>query len=199
MKEVLRLVISLTVVCVISAFALAWVYDTTKEPIAYQVRMEKLRAIKAVLPVYDNEPDQDEMRFPLPMFKGKESELTVYTAKREGHTVGYAFETLSKEGYGGKILLMVGVNTEFHITGIEILSHMETPGLGSKIRQQKFRQQFVDKSLDNYNFSLKKYGGDVDQITGATISSRAFTNAAKQGLKNIEAGFSSEFVEQENE
>ncbi len=77
---------------------------------------------------------------------------------------------------------MMGVLPDGSLGGIEILNHAETPGLGSLIIEDSFKDQFKGRSLDNTNFKVKKDGGDIDQITGATISPRAVSEAVEKGL-----------------
>ena len=71
------------------------------------------------------------------------------------------------------------------ITGVQILNHTETPGLGAKITEEKFIHQFNSKNLSNTNWALKKDGGELDQITGATISPRAVVRAICLGLESF--------------
>ena len=89
---------------------------------------------------------------------------------------------VSALGYGGPIELMLGINPQGIITGIQILKHSETPGLGAKINEETFLKQFVSKNTQNINWALKKDGGEIDQISGATISPRAVVGAIHQGL-----------------
>jgi electron transport complex protein RnfG len=70
------------------------------------------------------------------------------------------------------------------VHGIEVLSHLETPGLGAKIREAKFKDRFKKRSLSNTKWAVKKDAGDIDGITGATISSRAVIKAIKGGLES---------------
>jgi len=102
-----------------------------------------------------------------------------------GEIVGVAFEAVSLEGYAGKIVTMVGVDPDGVITGIRILEHKETPGLGSKITGEKFLALFIGRSLENTRWAVKKDGGDIDQITGATISPRAIVSSIYNELKNF--------------
>ncbi len=184
MKDILRLIVVLTCICIASAIALAKIYDLTKGPIAHQKRLEVLRAIKAVLPAYDNEPDRDMVRLPMGIDeKGEEIERIFYRGKKEGRLTGIAFKVSSPEGYGGTIEVMVGLLPEGTINGIEILSHLETPGLGAKIREVKFKDRFKKRNLSNTKWAVKKDAGDIDGITGATISSRAVIKAIKGGLE----------------
>ncbi len=96
---------------------------------------------------------------------------------------GVAFKVVAPDGYSGNIFIMVGVDAGGTVTGIEILSHAETPGLGDKIEEGWFKEQFKQKNLDNADWRVKKDGGEFDQITGATISPRAIVGAVKDGLE----------------
>ncbi len=183
MREMLRLTILLTIVTIISAIMLAAVDDLTDGPIAFQKRLEKIRAIKGVLPAYDNEPDQDFVELSTGTNrKGEATKTYFYRAKTEGKITGVAFPVISHEGYSGDIEIMVGITPKGTVTGVEILAHGETPGLGSKIVGYQFKDQLKGKNLDNSRWMVKKDGGDIDQITGATISPRAVIKAVKAGL-----------------
>ncbi len=174
-ENILNLVIVLTIICAISALALAYVYNITKEPIAKQKRLEMIKAIKSVLPKnVVNDPLKDKIKI-----DGR----TVYIGKdSSGKVVGVAFKCVSNEGYGGKIEIMLGLKNDGTINAIQILSHSETPGLGAKIEQPWFKKQFKGRNLKNTKWKVKKDGGDIDQISGATISPRAVTKAVYQGL-----------------
>ncbi len=184
MRAILRLMLVLTTTCFVAALALSQVYQLTEEPIAHQKRLEVLRAIRAVLPNIDNEPDKDVIRLPCGKISpGESKEVTFFRGRVSGELAGVAFIVESREGYGGRIEIMLGVDPRGRILGIEILSHLETPGLGNKITQKPFRQQFVGKNLKNTKWAVRKDGGDIDQITGATISPRAVVKAVKRGLE----------------
>ncbi|MDX1778451.1 MAG: RnfABCDGE type electron transport complex subunit G [Thermodesulfobacteriota bacterium] len=182
MKELFKLTVVLTIICSLAATALALVYTITKEPIAHQQRLKKLRAIKAVQPDYDNESDQDFIDLKTDESAEGDGGLTRFYITKKGDTpTGVVFMT-SAVGYGGLIDLMVGVNPEGTITGVQVLRHTETPGLGAKITEDTFIQQFPERNLQNTNWALKKEGGDIDQISGATISPQAVVKALNQGL-----------------
>jgi Na+-translocating ferredoxin:NAD+ oxidoreductase subunit G len=184
MKDIARLALVLTVIAAGAALILAFVEGVTKAPIAAQHRKEMLEAIKAVLPPVDNAPDSDSVA--LPIGKNRKGEIvkrTFYRGRKDGALNGVAFRVVAPDGYGGPIGMMVGVDPSGHVTGVEILSSNETPGLGSRIKEKWFRQQFVGKGLDNADWRVKKDGGQFDQITGATISPRAVVKALKKGLE----------------
>ena len=171
------MIIVLTIICVISAFALSNIYNITKEPIAEQKRLEMIKAIKSVLPKsVKNDPVKDKIVI---------DNKNIFIGKDEnGRFVGAAFKVVTKEGYSGTIEIMLGINgKDDSVNGIEILSMGETPGLGAKITQKWFKDQYKKRNLKNTNWKVKKDGGDIDQISGATISPRAVTKAVYNGLK----------------
>ena len=92
-----------------------------------------------------------------------------------------AIETISKKGFGGEVKLMVGFTPDGTIINYMVLEHKETPGLGTKMdewfKTDKKNQSILNKSLDKNNLTVAKDGGEVDAITAATISSRAFLDA----------------------
>ncbi|UOD34069.1 RnfABCDGE type electron transport complex subunit G [Deferribacteraceae bacterium V6Fe1] len=170
-----KMVLVLTIIAAISAFILSFVYSSTKDKIADAYRQEFLRALVKVLPKYDNEPDKD-----VQSVEGK----NVYVAKKDGQIVAYAVKTTSNKGYGGDIDVLLGVSMDGKITGIEIIKHAETPGLGSKIETETFKQSFKGLTV-NDKIAVKKDGGVIDQFSGATISPRAVSEAVSSGLKFI--------------
>ena len=173
MKEVVKLITVLTVVCMISGLCLSFVNDATRGARAYQDKLEKLRALNLVLPEHDNEPDNDTVTV---------GDRVYYLSRSGADINGVAFETSTEKGYSGLIRVLVGVQPEGNIIGIGILEQKETPGLGSKIAEDRFKGQYKGKTLDNVNWAVKKDGGDLEQISGATISPRAVTAAVKEGL-----------------
>ena len=179
MKGTGRLVITLTIICAVAAVLLSYVHDLTLKPIAAQKRLEKVRALKKVLPAYGNHPDKDTVKIQLK--NGHAIEVNL--AKKDGKIIAVAFRMVSHKGYGGDIELLMGVDMHGKITGVEILSMHETPGLGARILGESFKQQFKGKDLSTTKWAVKKDGGDIDQITGATISPRAVTGAIHRGLE----------------
>ncbi|ORJ57445.1 RnfABCDGE type electron transport complex subunit G [Geothermobacter hydrogeniphilus] len=184
MNTTLRLAIVLTLITALAGLILSVVESVTRAPIAEQRRLETVRALKAVLPDLDNAPDADTVVLPVGTDKkGRPVERTFYRGRKGGRLTGIAFKVIAPEGYSGNIEIMVGVTPERLVSGIAILSHAETPGLGAKIIEPQFRDQFKGKGLDNADWRVKKDGGQFDQITGATISPRAVVKAVKQGLE----------------
>ncbi|MDR1564812.1 MAG: RnfABCDGE type electron transport complex subunit G [Oscillospiraceae bacterium] len=100
----------------------------------------------------------------------------------QGKTVGYVI-IASSTGYGGEIKLMVGINAEGVVQGVEILSMSETPGLGANAKKDKFISQYKGKDANKGELKVSKDGGEIDAITAATISSRAVTQGVNQALE----------------
>jgi electron transport complex protein RnfG len=184
MKDIVRLILVLTIIAAGAGLVLSLVEGVTREPIAEQRRLEMLKALKAVLPPMDNEPDQDTVSLVTGTNrKGKEESRTFYRGRQGTELTGVAFKVVGTEGYSGNIEIMVGVKPDGTVNGIEILSQAETPGLGARITEPQFKDQFQGKSLQNADWRVKKDGGDFDQITGATISPRAVVKAIRSGLE----------------
>lgn len=109
-----------------------------------------------------------------------EVEDEVYDISKDGEVIGYAFRGTGS-GYGGDINILIGLNSDKTIRDIVVLSHTETPGLGSKITESNFLDQFNGLSLEE--LKLSEEGGAVDAITGATISSEAMVDGVRQTIQ----------------
>ncbi|MDD2563030.1 MAG: RnfABCDGE type electron transport complex subunit G [Salinivirgaceae bacterium] len=179
-----NMLITLLVITFASATSLGYVYELTKEPIAQAKLNKKIEAIKQVVPTFDNNPN-DEM-YEVAMDNGFILEL--YPAKMQDSLVGTAVKTFTKNGFSGEIWLMVGFTPDGSIIDVSVLEHKETPGLGTKMAEPTFKDQFKIKNPTSYKLSVKKDGGDVDAITAATISSRAFCDAVDRAHKALLKG-----------
>jgi len=182
MKETFKLIFVLTVICLIAGVMLAWVNGLTAEPIRKAAEAEKMAALKTVLPACDNKPNEETL-----LIQDGEQQWTFYIARQGDAFTGAAFESTSAQGYGGEIRLMVGVTAQGAIHAIEVLSQKETPGLGAKIALPAFKDLFRGLNVASTRWMVKKDGGDVDQITAATISSRAVVDAISRGVKVYQA------------
>ncbi|MDW7690292.1 RnfABCDGE type electron transport complex subunit G [Flammeovirgaceae bacterium SG7u.111] len=171
-----NMVITLTLVTLISSALLGFVYEFTKEPIALAKLEKQKKAIAGVVPAFDSDPLTEMYKLPIPDSKDS---LECYPAKQGGELVGTAIKTKSPRGYSGDIWIMVGFTPEGAINNIVVLEHKETPGLGSKMSTEKFLNQFLEKNPDTFKMTVGKDGGEVDAISGATISSRAFCEAVQ--------------------
>ncbi len=170
------MVLVLLSISLIASFSLGAVYNLTKEPIAKAQQAKKEAAIKQVVPEFD----QLEPVSVTPDDGG--DPLTINKAMKNGEVVGYAVETYTDKGFSGRILLMVGFLPDGSIVNTAVLKHTETPGLGDKMDAAKsaFPEQFKSKNPENYKLKVKKDGGEVDAITAATITSRAFCDGVQR-------------------
>ena len=184
MKDILRLLLALTLIAAVAGLILSQVETATREPIKEQRRLQMLKALSAVLPEYSNSPDTDIITLENGLDKkGRPVQVVFYRGRKAEQLVGTAFKVVAPDGYSGNIFIMVGVKPDGQVIGIEILTHAETPGLGDKITQSAYKDGFKGKSLTNADWRVKKDGGEFDQITGATISPRAVVGAVKKGLE----------------
>lgn len=179
-----NMILSLTLISLGASACLAFVYELTKEPIELSVLNKKLEAIKQVVPEFNNNPDGEMFRLPT----GDGDSLDVYPAKMNGEVTGYAVNTYTNSGFSGYIGLMAGFKPDGSIINIMVLSQKETPGLGTKMADPGFKDQFNGKNPSDFQLKVKKDGGPVDAITAATISSRAFCDAVERAYKTLQKG-----------
>jgi len=183
MKDIIKLGSILMLITTIAATALAAVYSVTKPRIELK-KVEALNAAKSVALPGVNLKAIDEV-------KNDEKLLyyTGYSDTSKSNLVGYAFLAYGK-GYSSTIESIVGVDSSGHILGIQVLSQTETPGLGTKIEEIKYgdsltwvQNKFIGKFCQN--LAVDKDGGEIQSITGATISSRAVTNSVVAGYEEL--------------
>ncbi|MDZ7605284.1 MAG: RnfABCDGE type electron transport complex subunit G [Cyclobacteriaceae bacterium] len=180
-----NMVFSLVVVAILSSSVLGYVYEVTKEPIAEAQKQKKIKAIKEVVAEFDNNPVEEMYKIPA---ANSTDSLEDYPAKKGSEIVGSAIRTNSPNGYSGNIWLMVGFLPDGTINKITVLEHKETPGLGSKMGEDKFKSQFYGKNPSAFNLKVKKDGGEIDALSGATITSRAFGQAVQQAYDSYMKG-----------
>ena len=164
----------LTGVTAISVALLAYVNELTKEPIAQANAKTLSDAVSAVVPGFDNDPIAEKK-----MQAVNGVDYAVYPATKGGEFIGAAVEA-SSMAFGGELKVLVGFDAEGNIIDYSLLSHVETPGLGSKAAD--WFKEGNKGSIKGMNpgkapLSVSKDGGQVDAITASTITSRAFLNA----------------------
>ena len=178
-STLLQLVLTLTLIAVIAGVALAAVYSVTKTPIEMAQQQKKNAAISQVLPGF-----QGELKECVCTVEGDKDPVTVRLAYQDGQCCGAAVETYTNKAFSGRFDIMVGLDAEGKVLGTAVLKHSETPGLGAKITDSEshFIQQFVGMNPAANPLKVKKDGGEVDAITAATISSRAFCDAVNRAV-----------------
>jgi len=179
-----NMALSLTLIALVAAACLGFVYELTKGPIELSNLNKKLTAIKQVVPEFTNNPNDDMFRLPT----GEGDSLDVYPARKDTVLVGYAVNTYTNDGFSGYIGLMAGFKPDGTIINISVLEQKETPGLGTKMAEPFFKDQFTDKNPAEFPLKVKKDGGPVDAITAATISSRAFCDAVQRAYNTLQKG-----------
>ncbi len=179
MKSSLRnMVLMLFVIALVCSAAVAVVYDVTKEPIQRAQEQKVINALRCVLPEFDNEPAKEER-----------GGCYVYEATLDGEVVGYAIESTSPNGFSGDVTLMIGVTVDGTIYNIEVLAQAETPGLGANMKNEDnaLLGSFKGKKGSEMTMTVKKDGGDVDALTAATISSRAYSEAVAMAYETYKS------------
>lgn len=148
----------------------------TAEPIAQAKQAATKAALTEVLPPFDGTTSEELTIDEMP--------ITVYTATKGGAVAGYAVQTMTKQGFSGVVRLMVGFTPEGEVVNVNVLEQSETPGLGTKMADEGNPllmsvkgQKLEEKKLVDGKLAVRKDGGDVDALTAATISSRAYVDA----------------------
>jgi Na+-translocating ferredoxin:NAD+ oxidoreductase subunit G len=178
-RDILRMIVVLTIIAAVSGLALAAVKQLTAGPIEYQtIKFVKEPAVKKVLTGYDNDPIMDRKKIQVGTdLKGKPVEITVFPAKKGDDTFAVAVEGSGK-GFHGQIGVMVGISEEGTVLDIGITSHTETPGIGSKVTETSY--------TDRYKGLPAKKGITVDGISGATYSSKGVVAAVNEAVAMVE-------------
>ena len=159
-------ILFLTAVVLVSVIALTVTNGITEEPIAEGRRQAVMEMLQTLFPKMDDYSfDENSER---------------YTVTADGVLLGQAFMAQGV-GYGGPIDILVGLELDNALRGVQIVSQKETPGLGAKITEATFLDQFVGQ--DGQTLALTKGGGTIDAITGATISSSAVVEAIKDAIQ----------------
>mgnify|MGYP001615371230 FL=1 len=174
MSQLIKFGLILGVICLAATLVLAVAYEVTKPKIEEQRKMEEQNALKSIMPSADS-------------FSEKAIDGIEYFEALKGKTiVGYCVRIVGS-GYSGYIRIMAGVDLSGAIQGVAILEHSETPGLGAKINEIRrdesepwFLKQFKGKNARA--IAVKR---DIDAITGATISSKAVTDAIRKTVDDL--------------
>ncbi|MDR2651650.1 MAG: RnfABCDGE type electron transport complex subunit G [Prevotellaceae bacterium] len=197
-----NMLLSLALISIVIAGLLAFVYGITKEPISQAEKQKQEKAIKEVTPDFNNNPAEE--KFEVEISDG--NKLTVYPAKQDGKLVGIAVEANTTKGFSGEIKIMVGFDIDGVIKNYSVLKHAETPGLGAKmqewfkpqgereksliekifgfeVKEEKRNSSVIGRDIAKKKLMVKKDGGDIDAITAATITSRAFTDALNRAYE----------------
>ncbi len=190
MSKFVKIPLILSIMTFLCAGLLMVSESLTHEKIAEQKKQLLLASLEQLIPqsLHDNDLTKNTITIFDQESLGHRTAQTVYIGMMNDKLSAVAIPATARNGYSGDIDIMVGVTASGQITAVKILSHQETPGLGDLIEPHKSNwiQQFPNQSFQTVtqdNWRVKKDGGDFDQITGATISPRAVTDALRNVLQ----------------
>lgn len=182
MRNTVKLGVVLLVVCAISGGVLSYVHGITSKIIDARKAEEQARSMQIVLPQAQDFAAIESSE--LAGFKAEPKFTDVeeaYIGSAAGEVKGLVVK-VAPSGYGGKIVMLVGIGSDNAVSGLEILSHSETPGLGAEVTKADWRAQFIGKGASG-TLAVTKDGGEIAAVSSATISSRAVVrgvNAARE-------------------
>jgi len=174
----LNMVLVLAGIAIFSVVTIASVYTLTKDSIDKSQRNKEQEAIRAVLPPYDHFDS-----IPVEMNNGVETTKVYKAYDKNNVLVGAAVESSSNNGYKGHIDIIVGFNKKGDIVNYYVLDQNETPGLGARMvdwfKTNTAKQNIIGKNAATAHLNISADGGEIDAITAATVSSRAFLFAIR--------------------
>ena len=168
-RSMIRTVVTLLLFAAVVAGLLGLVNHITEQRIAEYKANKIQEAMKTVLPARE----YSELNY-----DGEDIVSKVFRAGDEGWIV-----IVTPSGFGGMIEMMVGVDRGGAVTGVSIVSMSETSGLGANAARESFRSQYIGKTG---SVKLKKQGGDIDALTGATVTSTAVTRGVNAALAAVQ-------------
>ncbi len=193
-KASLQTALNLLLFAVIGTAVLAFTFSVTRERIVKSEELEKLNLITQIVPAaaFDNDIVKDTLTIPASPLLGTDDSSTAFRARLNGQPSRVVLEAIAPDGYSGKIGLIVAIRADGSISGVRVVWHKETPGLGDYIDYAKSRwiAQFDGASNARYkddDWKVKKDGGRFDYMAGATITPRAVVKAVHKALQYFEA------------
>lgn len=192
-KATVRTAINLLFFTVIGTAILALTFNVTHELIAQSEDAAKLKLINQIVPasLYDNDLLKDAISLPASADLGTDHDTTAYRARLKGKSSIVVLESVAPDGYSGKINLIVAINYNGVISGVRVVAHKETPGLGDyiDIAKNAWITLFAGvshTSIPDSAWKVKKDGGQFDYMAGATITPRAVIKAVNKALHYFE-------------
>ncbi len=189
-SSIVKDAIVLFLITLIAGALLGAVYQITKEPIAASELKAKEEAYQVVLADSKSFVENEELNAKLKtsVFDGAEITEVLEAMDDQNQQIGYVMSLTAKEGYGGDITFTIGVDLSGKMTGLSVLTHSETAGLGANCTTQEFQSQFVGLQGPEIAYSKTGANGEneFDAISGATITSKALTKAINAGMKFLQ-------------
>jgi len=179
----------LFVFAIIGTGLVAFTYDQTRQRIEHNEQEAILRNLRTLIPpeIHNNDLLEDKITVYDRALLGTNGPVTVYRARYDDRLVAAVITPVAPDGYNGTIKLLVGIYWNGTLSGVRVVSHKETPGLGDDIDQDRstWILGLTGRSLSNPEpeaWKVRRDGGIFDQFTGATISPRAVINAIRNCL-----------------
>jgi len=199
----------LMLVAAMGAALVGMTFTNTKDVIKHNEKLTLLRKLNHIIPAetYNNDLLHDAITIKPDFLLNTKEDTLAYRARKNERNVAVVFTSIAPNGYNGSIQLLVGVNADGSLSGVRVVKHRETPGLGDAvdIAHSNWILGFNGKSLsdpDEKDWKVKRDGGIFDQFTGATITPRAVVKAVHNALlyfdKNQAVLFSKQPADQDS-
>lgn len=182
----------LAIFAIVCTAIVGLVNELTKDKIKAQAQLQLLNTLHSIIEPnrYNNDMTQDCVNLSSPLLAGSkngQATQTAYIARKDGYAIAIAMTSTAPNGYNGNIELIIAINMDDTVSGVRVLKHQETPGLGDKVELRKsdwitsFSGQKLLSEKDS-RWAVAKDGGIFDQFTGATITPRAVVKAVRKAL-----------------
>jgi len=179
MADILKITLNLVLICAAAGVILSATWAVTDPVRVAKEAQEREEALKALV------PDADSIK-PVRDVKIADKDGTIYRAEKAGKPIGYVVLSYGR-GYASFIKVLVAVDLDGKVAGIDVLSHGETPGLGDQITQPSFKDRFKGKLAEDLVVVKGETTHGIQAISGATISSRGATRAVKDAVEALRA------------
>ena len=193
-KHTVKTVVIMATFTLVGTLGLAFIHEQSKGKIEVNEAIEKMKSFAQVLPanVYDNKLLEDFVTVPAGGELNNRDATKIYVARLAGIATAVILETTARDGYSGDIKLLMAVRNDGSISGVRVIAHKETPGLGDyiDILHGDWIKSFDHLSLTtrpSAQWKVKKDGGQFDYMAGATITPRAVVNITQAALHYVEA------------
>jgi len=177
MGDILKITINLTLICAVAGILISGVWAETEPVKLRKEAAEREAALKELM------PGMDAIK-PVKTFELDGKTKNIYRAVKDGKTEGYIVESMGR-GYSSYIKMLVAVDEDNTVTGLDILDQKETPGLGNQVEEDWFKKRFVGKTLDTLVIVKHETDTEVQAISGATISSRGVNKGVRAAVEEI--------------
>lgn len=193
LKHTVKTAVTMIAFAFIGTLLLAFIFEITRAPIEASEKEARLALFKQILPesTYDNDLLNEAIEIAPNELLGNHLPTVANVAKLNQKTAGVILEAIAHDGYSGDIKLLIAIRADGSISGVRVLTHKETPGLGDyiDIAHGNWIKLFNDESVHKtptQQWQVKKDGGKFDYMVGATITPRAVVKAVLKALQYFE-------------